>query len=97
MCMVLISLNIFIFVYTGSGCVSISKFATLVGVPVSIVSTAAGLITKALAARIKKYKLTIKKKRKNHNKIVLTYIMTYIWLMTYIMTYINTNKFVLIS
>ena len=53
------------------GCISISAFASLVCVPVGIVSSAVGIIICAITAGIKKYNSIIKKKKKKHNKIVL--------------------------
>ena len=52
-------------------CVSISAFVSLVCVPARIMSSALGIKTCAIATRIKKYKSIIKKKKKNHNEIVL--------------------------
>ena len=52
-------------------CVSISFYASLVGVPIGITSSAIGLKICAITAAIKKYKSIIKKKKKKHNKIVL--------------------------
>ena len=52
------------------GCVSISTFASLVCVPVSITSSEVGIKFCAITARIKKYTPIIKKKKKNHDKIV---------------------------
>ena len=63
------SLNYFehfpVFVSTVSGCVLVSAFASLVGVPVGIMSSAVEIKICALTAGIKKYKSIIKKKRKN--------------------------------
>ena len=57
-----------VFVSAVSGCVSISAFASLVGVPKAIfVSSTVGLKIYVIAARIKKYKSITKK---NHDKIV---------------------------
>ena len=58
-----------ILVSTVPSCVSISSFASLVYVPVGITSSAVGIETCTIAARIKKYKSVIKKKKK-HDKIV---------------------------
>ena len=52
-------------------CVSIPAFASLVGITIGIMSSAIGLKICAIAPRIKKYKSIIKKKKKNHDKIVL--------------------------
>ena len=54
-----------------TGCISISTFAFLLGIPIGITSSAVGLEICAIAAEIKKYKLTIKKKKKKHDEIVL--------------------------
>ena len=51
-------------------CVSISAFALLVCVPVSIMSSAVKIKICAITARIKKIKSIIKKKMKKHDKIV---------------------------
>ena len=65
-------MNIFLlFIFAVSGCVSISAFVPLVGVPVGIASFAVGIKICAITAVIKKYKLIIKKKRKKHDKIAL--------------------------
>ena len=54
-----------------TGCVSISTFASLVGIPIGTASSAEGLTICSITAGIKKYKSIIKKKKKKHNKIVL--------------------------
>ena len=51
-----------------TGCVSISAFAFLVGIPIEITNSAIGLNICGKIAGIKKYKSIIKKK---HDKIVL--------------------------
>ena len=60
-----------ILVSTVTGCVSVSAFASLVRVPVGITSSAVGIKICAIAAGIKKYKSSIKKKKEKHEKIVL--------------------------
>ena len=55
-----------------TGCVSISAFASLAGIPIGITTSAIGLKICALTAAIKKYKSISKKKKKKHNKIVLS-------------------------
>ena len=55
---------------TITGCISISVFASLLGIPIGIASSVIGLKSCAIAARIKKYKPIIKKKKK-HVKIGL--------------------------
>ena len=56
---------------TITGCISISAFASLVGIPIGIASSAIGLKICAITAGIRNYKSVIKKKRKKHDKIVL--------------------------
>ena len=54
-----------------TGCISISAFASLVGIPIGITSSAIGLKICATTAVIKKYKSMIKKRKEKHDKIVL--------------------------
>ena len=56
---------------TVAECVSISPFASLVGIPIGITSPAIGLNICVITAGIEKYKSIIKKKKKKHGKIVL--------------------------
>ena len=58
-----------ILVSTITGGISISAFASLLDIPVGIMSSAIGLKSCAITAGIKKYKTTIKKKERD--KIVL--------------------------
>ena len=51
-----------IVISTITGCVSISAFASLVGIPTGIMSSAIGLKICTVIAGIKKYKLIIMKK-----------------------------------
>ena len=60
--------NLLISVSTETGYVSISDFASLIGVPVGIVGSTIGLQIFVLTAAIKKYKTIIKKRK--HDKIV---------------------------
>ena len=50
---------------TITGCVSISAFASLIGIPIGIMSSAIGLKICAITARIKKYNSVIKKNKKS--------------------------------
>ena len=50
---------------------SIFDFASLIGILIGIASSTIGLKICAITAGIKKYKSTIKKKKKKHDKIVL--------------------------
>ena len=63
--------HLFIAISTIIGCVSISAFASLVGIPIGITSSAIGLKICAITTRIKKYRSINKKKKKKHDKIVL--------------------------
>ena len=56
---------------TITGCVSISVFASLVGIPIRTASSIKGLKIYVITTAVKKYKSKIKKKRKKHDKIVL--------------------------
>ena len=60
-----------ILVFTIIGRILISGFASLLGIPIGIMSSAIGLKICAIASGIKKYKSMIKKKKKKHDKIVL--------------------------
>ena len=60
-----------ILVFAITGCVSISAFPSLVGIPIDIASSAVGLKICVIAAAMKRYKSITKKKRKKHDKIVL--------------------------
>ena len=53
-----------------TGCISVSAFTYLVGIPLGITSSAIGLKTCAITAGLKKYKSIIKKKKKKHAKIL---------------------------
>ena len=46
-----------------TGCILISAFASLFGIPIGITSSAIELKTRAITAEIKKYKSMIKKKK----------------------------------
>ena len=60
-----------LFISAVSGSVSISAFASLIGVLVGIVSSAVGIKICAITARNKKYRSIIIKKKKKDDKIVL--------------------------
>ena len=62
--------HLLILISTGTGCLSISAFASLVGIPIGITSFAIGSKICVLTAGIKYYKSKIKKKKKEHDKIV---------------------------
>ena len=49
---------------TMTGCVSLSAFASLIGIPIGITSSANGLKICVITAGIKSYKSIIKKKKK---------------------------------
>ena len=56
---------------TINGCISISAFSSLFGTPVGTTGFAIGLKMCAIAAKIKKCKSIISKKKKQHNKMAL--------------------------
>ena len=56
---------------TVTGCIWISTFASLFGIPIGITSSAIGLNICIMTAGVKKYESIIKKKKKKHDKIVL--------------------------
>ena len=60
-----------ILISTITGCIFISAFASLVGIPIAITNSAVGLTSCVLTAASKNYKSIIKKKKKKHDKIVL--------------------------
>ena len=57
--------------YTATGCVPISAFASLIDIFIRITSSAVGLKVCVITAGIKKSTSIIKKKNKEHDKIVL--------------------------
>ena len=59
-----------ILISTFTGCVFISAYASLVGIPKAITSFAIRLKICLITARIEKYKSIIKKKKKKHDKIL---------------------------
>ena len=56
---------------TVTGCISCSRFASLLGISIGITSSAIGLEICTIAAVFRKYKSLIKKKKKKHDKTVL--------------------------
>ena len=56
---------------TITGCISVSAFASLIGIPIGITSSAIALKICDIAVKIKKYKSMIKKKKKQDDKTVL--------------------------
>ena len=62
-------MNIFLFCFTTTVCVSISSFASLIGIPTGIKSSM-GLKICAIIAGTKTYKSIIRKKKKKHFQIV---------------------------
>ena len=63
--------HVLILASTITGCISISVFVSLLGIPIGITSSAIGLKTSAITAGVKKCKSIIKKIKKKHDKIVL--------------------------
>ena len=60
-----------IVISTITGCVSISAFTPLAGILIGITSSAIGFKICVITAWIEKYKSINKKKKKNHDKIIL--------------------------
>ena len=60
-----------ILVSTIIGCISISTFASLIGIPIGINNWAKRLKSCAITAKMKKYNSIIKKKKEKHDKIEL--------------------------
>ena len=60
-----------IVISTITGCVSISDFTPLAGILIGITSSAIGFKICVITAWIEKYKSIDKKKKKNHDKIIL--------------------------
>ena len=58
-----------IVISTTTGCISISAFASLVGIPIEITSSAIELKICVITAGIKKYKSINKKDKRKHDKI----------------------------
>ena len=56
---------------TITGCISISAFASLLGIPIRITSFAIELKIWAITKEIKKFKSIIENKKKKHDKIAL--------------------------
>ena len=63
--------HLLIAISTITGCVSISTFASLVGIPLEIKSSVILLKVCAINAGVRKNKSIIKKKKKKHDKKVL--------------------------
>ena len=63
--------HLLILVSTVTECISISDFASLVGIPIRIMSSAIGLKSYVITATIRKYKSIIKNKKNKHDVIVL--------------------------
>ena len=56
---------------TNTGCISISAFTSLVGIPIGITTSAISLKIFVITAGSKKYKSIIKEEKKNRDKIML--------------------------
>ena len=54
-----------------TGCIKISDFDSLLGIPIGIMSSSIGLKIYGITAGIKEYKSINKKHKKEHGKIVL--------------------------
>ena len=61
--------HLLILVFTVTRCVSISAFASLVGIPIRITSSLIGLKICVITAEIKNYKIIIKKRKRSMIKL----------------------------
>ena len=91
-----------VFISAISGRVSISAFASLIGVLVGFASSAVGLNICVITAEIKKYESIIKKNRKKRDKTVLlgkakSNIIKVLISKTLINSYISHDKFVWVN
>ena len=59
-----------ILAYAVTGCILLSAFASLLGIPIGITCSAIGLQICAVTAGIKNYKSIIKKKKKKHDILI---------------------------
>ena len=75
--------------------VSISLFASLVGIPIGIAISGAGLNICGITAGIKKYRSIIKNKRKKHDKKL--YTIEVLIFKAFIDSHISHNEFVLVN
>ena len=64
--------HLLILISAVTGCVSISGFASFVGISIEIKSFVVGLKACLITARIKKHKSIINKKKTMHDKIALS-------------------------
>ena len=63
--------HLLVLVSTVNGCVSISAFASLVGIPIGTASSEVGIKYCAVSTGIKKYLSIFKKKRKKRDSMIL--------------------------
>ena len=82
---------------TMTGCVFISDFASLIGIPIGITSSTSGLKIYAENAGIKKHMSIIKKKKKKHDKIVLLAKSKFLISKALIDSVVSHDEFVLIN
>ena len=61
-----------ILAFAVAGCISVSDFASFLGIPIRITTSATGLKMCVTTAGIKKYRSIIKKRKRKHNKMVLS-------------------------
>ena len=85
-----------------TGCVSISAFASLLVIPMEIVSFAIGLKVSATPAGIKKYNSIIKKKKEKHDEIMFLtktklHSIKILIYKCFMGSYISQNEFVVVN
>ena len=88
--------HLFIVISTNNRSISISAFASLVGIPIGVTSSEITLKICAITAGIKKYSSIMKKKKKKHDEIVLLVLLEVLIFITLIESNISHDEFVLI-
>ena len=88
--------HLLIVISTNNRCITISAFASLVGIPIGVTSSEIRLKICAITAGIKKYNSIMKKKKKKHEEIALLVLLEVLIFITLIESNISHDEFVLI-
>ena len=88
--------HLLIVISTNNRCITISAFASLVGIPIGVTSSEIRLKICAITAGIKKYSSIMKKKKKKHEEIALLVLLQVLIFITLIESNISHDEFVLI-
>ena len=88
--------HLLIVISTNNRCITISAFASLVGIPIGVTSSEIRLKICAITAGIKKYSSIMKKKKKKHEEIALLVLLEVLIFITLIESNISHDEFVLI-